>query len=68
MNIDTLLGGGLTGATVTGGSWIIPMLAATLAYFQYDSQDQESKLIPTAPEDMLPMYDFIVVGGGSAGW
>ncbi|KAF5272031.1 hypothetical protein FQR65_LT05012 [Abscondita terminalis] len=44
---------------------IVPMLLASLAYFQYDLFDPENR--PVSIDKLDAEYDFIVVGGGSAG-
>ena len=41
------------------------MLIAGLAYYRYDKLDPESRLINT--RQLLPEYDFVIIGGGSAG-
>lgn len=50
-------------------AWFAPLLAAAIAYFKYDELDPEAKLadVDVEPLSMLPYYDFIIVGGGSAG-
>ncbi|KAF7993308.1 hypothetical protein HCN44_006368 [Aphidius gifuensis] len=54
---------------VTGGSilgWaIVPLIAISLTYFQYNSADPESH--PKDVHELFRMYDFIVIGSGSAG-
>ncbi|XP_044738151.1 glucose dehydrogenase [FAD, quinone] [Chrysoperla carnea] len=45
----------------------IPVLAAAIAYFQFEMMDPESRPIDISPELMLDEYDFIIVGAGSAG-
>lgn len=55
-----------TGLAIVGtGIWLIPMLIAGLAYYRYDKLDPESRLINT--RQLLPEYDFVIIGGGSAG-
>ncbi|KAG7204861.1 hypothetical protein KM043_005261 [Ampulex compressa] len=66
MGIESVLAGGLTSAS-TGLSWFFPVLAAALVYFQYEVMDNEAPPINVPSEVLLPSYDFIVVGGGSAG-
>ncbi|KAF4521164.1 hypothetical protein B566_EDAN011614 [Ephemera danica] len=62
--IPTLLAS-TTSAVTTAGVWFAPLLVAALAYFHYDLMDPESK--PINAETVKPVYDFIVVGAGSAG-
>lgn len=45
----------------------VPLLAAAIAYFQYEMMDPESRPIDVSPEIMFDEYDFIIVGAGSAG-
>lgn len=52
---------GLVGSSL----WLVPLLIAGLSYYHYDQLDPESKPINRYPLDVE--YDFIVVGGGSAG-
>lgn len=66
MGIENLLVGGLTTAT-SGFSWFLPVLAAALVYFHYEVLDNEAPPINVPSEVLLPSYDFIVIGGGSAG-
>lgn len=66
MGIDSILAGGLTSATA-GASWFFPVLTAIVVYFQFEVLDNEAPLIDAPSEVLLPSYDFIVIGGGSAG-
>ncbi|XP_076623883.1 glucose dehydrogenase [FAD, quinone] [Colletes latitarsis] len=47
------------------GFSLIPLLAISLTVFRYNQADPESH--PTNARELLRTYDFIVVGGGSAG-
>jgi choline dehydrogenase len=56
--------GALAGSS--GLIWgIVPLFAIGLAYFRYNTFDPESR--PIDVRETLDEYDFIVVGGGSAG-
>ncbi|XP_019697172.1 glucose dehydrogenase [FAD, quinone] [Harpegnathos saltator] len=55
----------LIGATSVLSLGLIPLLAIGLTVFRYNNADPES--YPQNARQLLPMYDFIVVGGGSAG-
>lgn len=44
---------------------ILPFILASLAYFHYDLFDPENR--PVSVKQVEPMYDFIIVGSGSAG-
>lgn len=59
------------GAAVTAANsvgWFIPMLVAAVAYYQYEEiMSPESRPIDIPTEHLLDEYDFIIVGGGSAG-
>ncbi|XP_053617635.1 glucose dehydrogenase [FAD, quinone] [Plodia interpunctella] len=43
----------------------IPLMLATMAYFNYDLVDPENR--PFNQKHLREMYDFVIVGGGSAG-
>lgn len=47
------------------GLWLVPLLIAGLSYYRYDQLDPESRPINRYPLDAE--YDFVVIGGGSAG-
>lgn len=66
MGIESVLTGGLTSAS-SGLSWFFPVLAAALVYFEYEVMDNEAPPINIPSEVLLPSYDFIVIGSGSAG-
>lgn len=66
MGIEDVLSG-VVGSATGGWSLFFPTLVATIAYFQYDIMDPESLPIDVPSEILLPSYDFIVVGAGSAG-
>ncbi|XP_034936857.1 glucose dehydrogenase [FAD, quinone]-like [Chelonus insularis] len=55
----------LLGTTSVLGWGIIPLIALGLTYYQYNSADPESYVTDT--QKIYPYYDFIVIGGGSAG-
>ncbi|KAG8035395.1 hypothetical protein G9C98_006841 [Cotesia typhae] len=55
---------GLVGIVGTS-TVLIPLIALGLTYYQYNSTDPESH--PTDAKELFLVYDFIVVGGGSAG-
>lgn len=55
----------LAGTTSLLGWSIIPLLTIALTVFRYSNVDPESH--PTNTRELLRAYDFIVVGGGSAG-
>ncbi|XP_046979490.1 glucose dehydrogenase [FAD, quinone]-like [Schistocerca americana] len=62
-----LLGVGLVAATAAlkTSLWLVPLLVAGVLYYRYDALDPESKVVEA--RRLQPHYDFIVVGGGSAG-
>lgn len=54
-----------TFGVVTTGLWLIPLLLAAISFYRYDRVDPESR--PIDQKVLYAEYDFIVVGGGSAG-
>lgn len=52
---------GVVGSTL----WLIPLILAGLTYVNYDKHDPESPVRDA--RKLYREYDFIVVGGGSAG-
>ncbi|CAG0886103.1 unnamed protein product [Cyprideis torosa] len=57
--------GAVAGTFAAGGAWFIPVLVGMIAKFRYDRKNPEGRVIDVV--DAKPEYDFIVVGGGSAG-
>ncbi|KAB0791777.1 hypothetical protein PPYR_03577 [Photinus pyralis] len=45
--------------------WLIPLLLAGVAYYNYDKYDPEAH--PLNQQNLHAEYDFVVIGGGSAG-
>ncbi|XP_073985159.1 glucose dehydrogenase [FAD, quinone]-like [Rhodnius prolixus] len=52
---------------VSNVAWFVPMLVAAIAYFQYDNMDPEARPINIETSQIFSVYDFIIVGAGSAG-
>ena len=50
---------------VGSGLWLIPLLLGTISFYRYDRVDPESR--PIDQLNLLPDYDFVIIGGGSAG-
>lgn len=68
MAVLTLLGGAIKSALGIAGLAklaIVPVLLAALAFYQYDLFDPENR--PFNQKQLWEEYDFVVVGGGSAG-
>ncbi|XP_031838197.1 glucose dehydrogenase [FAD, quinone] [Nomia melanderi] len=66
MGIVTATTIAIKGATILLGKVaIIPVLIAALAYFNYDLMDPENQ--PKVTKNLMKEYDFVVIGGGSAG-
>lgn len=54
-----------TFGVVTTSLWLIPLILAAISYYRYDRVDPESR--PIDQQTLYAEYDFIIVGGGSAG-
>lgn len=54
-----------TFGVVTTSLWLIPLMLAAISYYRYDRVDPESR--PINQQNLYTEYDFIIVGGGSAG-
>ncbi|XP_071448474.1 glucose dehydrogenase [FAD, quinone]-like [Hetaerina americana] len=69
MSTVIALGAGALQAAATAAlgasAWIIPALLVGLAFYRYDTLDPESHV--RNARSLLQEYDFVVVGGGSAG-
>ncbi|KAL1129800.1 hypothetical protein AAG570_012744 [Ranatra chinensis] len=66
--LSSVLGPALKAAAGLAGInklWFLPTFLAAITYYHYDLYDPESK--PFDVKSVAPEYDFIVIGGGSAG-
>lgn len=54
-------------AATTNLAVFVPALIASIAYFQYEQMDPESRPVNVETNQLFDTYDFIVVGSGSAG-
>ena len=54
-----------TFGVVTTSLWLIPLMLAAISFYRYDRVDPESRNIDQ--KQLYTHYDFIIVGGGSAG-
>lgn len=54
-----------TFGVVTTSLWLIPLMLAAISFYRYDRVDPESR--PINQQNLYSEYDFIIVGGGSAG-
>lgn len=64
MGIHVLLASTALKTVSVTGLWLIPLLLGALTYHNYNSYDPEAKVLDKEPRKE---YDFVVVGGGSAG-
>ena len=60
-----LAGVGTLPGLVTTGVWFFPFLLAAVAYYHKTIDDPERK--PVNRKHLYAEYDFVIVGGGSAG-
>lgn len=58
---------GVAANAASNVAWFAPLLIAALAYFHYELMDPESRPIDMENELLSSEYDFIIVGGGTAG-
>lgn len=58
---------GMAASAASNVAWIAPVLMAALAYFNYDLLDPDARPVNVQTRLLYPEYDFIIVGGGSAG-
>lgn len=65
MAVQVLLASTALKTVSVTGLWLIPLLLGALTYHNYNSYDPEAKILDK--EQPLKEYDFVVVGGGSAG-
>ncbi|KAJ8917313.1 hypothetical protein NQ315_002331 [Exocentrus adspersus] len=65
--LSTILAAVKAGVALIGAGKIavLPFLIAAMTYFHYDQFDPENR--PVDKVEVDPMYDFVVVGAGSAG-
>lgn len=64
MGVTVLLASTALKTVSVTGLWLIPLLLGALTYHNYNSYDPEAKILDKEP---TKEYDFVVVGGGSAG-
>lgn len=64
--VEVLPIGAIAGAA-SQVAWFLPVLVAAVAYFHYEVNDPESRIIDQPGDLILNQYDFIIVGAGSAG-
>lgn len=67
LTLTTILGAIKTAVFIIGAGKIaiLPFILASLAYFHYDLFDPENR--PASVKQVDSVYDFIVIGSGSAG-
>lgn len=54
-------------ATTPVTTWLIPLFFVTITYYQGAQYLPQSRPINVSVKKLLNSYDFIIVGGGSAG-
>lgn len=64
MAIHVLLASSALKTVSVTGLWLIPLLLGAFTYHNYNSYDPEAKVQNREPKKE---YDFVIVGGGSAG-
>lgn len=65
MGLTTGVIGAASGLFGLSKLWFIPTFLAALTYYNYDLYDPENQ--PIDAKNIQDEYDFIVIGGGSAG-
>lgn len=65
--VEAIPVGAIAAGAASQVAWFLPVLVAAIAYFHYEINDPESRIIDQPGELIFADYDFIVVGAGSAG-
>ena len=64
-NSVTLSGLGSASGVALTTAWFFPFLLAAVTYYHKSANDPEAR--PIDRRNLYPEYDFVIVGGGSAG-
>lgn len=65
--VEAIPVGAIAAGAASQVAWFLPVLVAAIAYFHYEINDPESRIIDQPGELIFADYDFIIVGAGSAG-